>query len=201
MEAFMAERRTSISNARAKLPDLSRSAQKRMERHIITLQGEPQSVLIGYHEYQSMSAAVQMLQRPEILQDIKTGLNELDEGKGVPLSEMKARVREAAKKKETSKLAEELAVISGVNSQTVENILEHYGEKMMHLVSSSKCIFIPGVGEVAVTEAAGITVEKASANGHLLPHLARPMAAAKKGRRKHTSAAREASPTKRQSES
>jgi PHD/YefM family antitoxin component YafN of YafNO toxin-antitoxin module len=197
----MSERTTSISKARAKLPRLSQTAQKRMDRHIITLQGEPQSVLIGYDEYQSMKAAVQLLQRPDIVQDIKAGLNELDEGNGVPLSEMKARVREAVRKKETSKLAEELAVMSGINSQTVENILGHYGEKMMHLYSSSKSIFIPGVGEVAVKEAPVVTPRKAGATGYSLPPRPSQMVAVKERARKQPRAAREVLLPKQQKES
>ena len=88
----MPERLTSISKARAKLPRLSQTAQKRLDRYIITLQGQPQSVLIGYDEYQSMKAAVELMQRPDVVEDIKAGLKELEEGKGVPLSGMKVRV-------------------------------------------------------------------------------------------------------------
>jgi len=148
----MPERLTPISKARAKLPRLSRSAQKSLDRYIITLQGQPQSVLVGYDEYQSMKAAVELMQRPDVVADIKAGLKELDEGQGVPLSEMKARVREAAQLNKANKLAEELAVESGVDSQTVETVMGHFGEKMRNAFSTNGSMFVPGVGEINVKQ-------------------------------------------------
>jgi len=144
----MPERLTSTSKARAKLRRLSQTAQKSLDRYIITVRGEPQSVLIGYDEYQSMKAAVELMQRPEVVEDIKAGLKELDEGKGVPMSEMKARVHDAVRLRETNKLAEELAVESGVDSRIVETVMIHLGEKMMNVFSSKGSLFIPGVGEI-----------------------------------------------------
>ncbi len=162
----MPERLTSISNARANLPQLSQSAQKRLDRYIITLQGQPQSVLIGYDEYRSMKAAVELMQRPDVVEDIRAGLKQLDEGKGVPLSEMKARVLQASRAKETSRLAAELAAESGVDSQVVENIVGRFGKKMMTRVSTNGSAFIPGVGEVTVKEASS---DKSGAPSHFVP--------------------------------
>jgi PHD/YefM family antitoxin component YafN of YafNO toxin-antitoxin module len=144
----MPERLTSISKARAKLPRLSQNAQKRLDRYVITLQGQPQSVLVGFDEYQGMKAAVELMQRPEVVEDIKAGLKELDEGKGVPLTEMKARVHEARRLRETNKFAEELAAESGVDSHTVETVMCRLGEKMNDVFSTKKSIHIPGVGEI-----------------------------------------------------
>jgi PHD/YefM family antitoxin component YafN of YafNO toxin-antitoxin module len=144
----MPERLTSTSKARAKLRRLSQTAQKSLDRYIITVRGEPQSVLIGYDEYQSMKAAVELMQRPEVVEDIKAGLKELEEGKGLPLTEMKARVRDAVQLKETNKLAQELAAESGVDSRIVETVMIHLGEKMMNVFSSKGSLFIPGVGEI-----------------------------------------------------
>ncbi len=165
----MPERLTSISKARARLPRLSQSAQKRLDRYVITLQGQPQSVLIGYNEYQSMKAAVDLLQRPEVVEDIKAGLKELEQGKGLPLTELKAQVREAARLKETSKLAEELAAESGVDSQIVENIMGRFSEKMMTLFSANERVFIPGVGEVTVKGVLNGASRKANPAAHSLP--------------------------------
>jgi PHD/YefM family antitoxin component YafN of YafNO toxin-antitoxin module len=144
----MPERLTSISKARAKLPRLSQTAQKHFDRYIITLQGQPQSVLIGYDEYQTMKAAVELMQRPDMVEDIKAGLKELDEGKGVPLSEMKAHVRDASHLKVRNNLAEELAAESGVDSHTIETVMGHFGEKMLNIFSAKGSMFIPGVGEI-----------------------------------------------------
>ena len=164
----MPERLTPISKARAKLPRLSQSAQKRMDRHIITLQGQPQSVLIGYDEYQSMKAAVELMRRPDVIENIKTGLKELDEGKGVPLSEMKARVQEARRAKETTKMAAEISAESGVDSQVVENIMGRFGEKMLTHFSTNGNVFIPGVGEVTVMEATAGPSGKTNTTAHFL---------------------------------
>jgi antitoxin YefM len=144
----MPERLTSTSKARAKLRRLSQTAQKSLDRYIITVRGEPQSVLIGYDEYQSMKAALELMQRPEVVEDIKAGLKELDEGKGVPVTEIKARVREAVRLKETNKLAQELAAESGVDSRIVETIMVRLGEKMMNVFSAQGSRSMPVVGEI-----------------------------------------------------
>jgi len=178
----MPERLTPISKARAKLPRLSQSAQKSMDRHIITLQGQPQSVLIGYDEYQSMKAAVELMQRPDVVEGIKKGLKELDEGKGMPLSEMKARVQEAKRARRTSKLAAELAAESGVDSQVVENIMGRFGEKMMTHFSTNGNVFIPGVGEVTVIKATTGLSGKANATAHFLPPRPSRSIVVKKGK-------------------
>ncbi len=178
----MPERLTSISMARAKLPRLSQTAQKRLDRYIITLQGQPQSVLIGYDEYQTMKAAVELMQRPDIVEDIKTGLKELEEGRGVPLAEMKGRVREAVRSRETNKLAEELALESGVDSQIVENIMGRFGEKMITLFSTNESVSIPGVGEVVVKDVPTDLQGNAVAPSRFFPPHPGRYAAAKKGK-------------------
>jgi PHD/YefM family antitoxin component YafN of YafNO toxin-antitoxin module len=144
----MPERLTSTSKARARLRRLSETAQKHLDRYIITVRGEPQSVLIGYGEYQGMKAAVELLQRPDVVQDIRAGLGELNEGKGVTLTEMKARVRETVRSRETKNLAEELAVESGVDSKIVETVMGHLRDKMMNVLSTNGSMFIPGVGKI-----------------------------------------------------
>jgi len=164
----MPERLTPISKARANLPRLSQTAQKRLDRYIITLQGQPQSVLIGYDEYRGMKAAVELMQRPDIVEDIKAGLKELDEGKGVPLSEMKARVHEARRARETSMLAAELAAESGVDSQVVENIIGRFGEKMMTHISGNGSAFLPGVGEVTAKQVSAAPPGKTDATAQIL---------------------------------
>lgn len=199
----MPERLTSISKARARLPRLSRSAQKRLDRYVITLQGQPQSVLIGYNEYQSMKAAVDLMQRPAVVEDIKAGLKELAEGKGLPLTELKARVREAAQSKETNKLAEELAAESGVDPQIVGNIMGRFSEKMMTLFSAKERVFIPGVGEVTVKGVLNGASDKGSRTANFLPTARSRRIAAKRGKNraaKSALVAREAVPSEPEKE-
>lgn len=122
----MAERLTPISKARAALTRLSRSAQKRLDRYVITQQGQPQSVLLGYEEYRGMQAAVELLQRPEVLADISVGLKDLENGKRLNSGEMKTRVPEKMREAEVGKLAAELADRSGVDLKTVEAVLSAF---------------------------------------------------------------------------
>jgi prevent-host-death family protein len=142
----MSEQLTPISKARAKLTRLSRSAQRRMERFIITHEGQPQSVLLGYEEYQSMKAAMEMLRHPEIVEDIRAGLEELAEGKRVSPEEMKKQVQEKRAQRVSAELARELAGESGVDAKVVENVMETFAHKMRSDVEAHKRVNIPGVG-------------------------------------------------------
>jgi prevent-host-death family protein len=84
----MAEKLTSISEARRNLPTLSQAAQSQFDRFIITHQGQPQSVLVGISEYQSLKASVELLQRPDIIDNIVVGLAEMKTGNRILLKEM-----------------------------------------------------------------------------------------------------------------
>lgn len=59
----MSEKLKSVSEARRTLPSLSKSAQDKMDRYIITQQGQPQSVLLGYRDYQALKHSVNLLRR------------------------------------------------------------------------------------------------------------------------------------------
>ena len=43
-----------ISDARAKLPQLVKQAYEKSERFLITVSGKPKAVLIGIHDYQRL---------------------------------------------------------------------------------------------------------------------------------------------------
>jgi len=144
----MAEELTSISKARASLTRLSRAAKRRMHRYIITHEGLPQSVLVGFDEYLSMKAAVDLMQHPEIVADIQAGLHELDEGKGISPAEMKQRVRQMERQEETARLATEISAASGVDPGTVEAVMDSLAERILSQVESRGRASIPGVGEV-----------------------------------------------------
>jgi PHD/YefM family antitoxin component YafN of YafNO toxin-antitoxin module len=79
----MPEKMKSISEARQNLPSLSQTAQKRLDRYIITHKGQPQSVLLSYKDYLGMKAAAELSRQPEIVESIRTGLRQLDAGKGL----------------------------------------------------------------------------------------------------------------------
>ncbi len=88
----MSEKLKSVSEARRTLPSLSKSAQGRMDRYIITQQGQPQSVLLGYNDYQSMKVSLELLQRPEELARLQQGLKDLREGRSITFAELKRQV-------------------------------------------------------------------------------------------------------------
>src|SRR5437016_6121017 len=115
----MAEKMKSISEARQNLPTLSQTAQKQMDRFIITHQGQPQSVLIGYDEYRGMKAAGDLLHRPDVVESIKTGLKDLAEGRRLSGEEMKKRISDRSRSSDTSDLSTELAGKYNIDKTTI----------------------------------------------------------------------------------
>jgi prevent-host-death family protein len=89
----MAEQTKSISEARQNLPYLSLNAQQRMERYVITNQGRPQSVLVGYDDYQKMRAATEILLDPRARGSIGRGLAEFQARQGLTADQVRERLR------------------------------------------------------------------------------------------------------------
>jgi PHD/YefM family antitoxin component YafN of YafNO toxin-antitoxin module len=144
----MPEHLKSISEARKNLPGLSQAAQKRMDRYVITHQGQPQSVLLGYEEYQGMKAATELLHRPEVVESIKTGLKELESNRRLSPEEVRNRLRERAQASETSQLATELAGKSGVDERTIAAVIGTFTEKLLADFCTGGKVSIPGVGTI-----------------------------------------------------
>lgn len=109
----MAEQVKSITDALQGLPGLSSSADERMERYIITQEGQPQSVLLGYKDYLGMLAAVELLHQPAALANLHRGLQQLQEGEGLTFDEMEAAI-------ERAEANEPAQVILEPISQTIE---------------------------------------------------------------------------------
>ncbi len=160
----MPEQMKSISEARQNLPGLSQTAQKSMNRYIITHQGHPQSVLLGYDEYQGMKVAAQLLHRPEMVESIRTGLKELEAGNRLSADEVRNRLQDRARSSETSKLATELADKSGVDRETIATVMATFVSKLMADFSTVGKVSIPGVGTITV---AGNATEAAGRNGRV----------------------------------
>ena len=70
----MAEQFKSITAARKELPSLSQTVQSGGDLFVITNQGKPQAVLLGYGEYKGLMAALELLNRPRDLEHLKEGL-------------------------------------------------------------------------------------------------------------------------------
>jgi prevent-host-death family protein len=149
----MAERYTPISKARAKLPRLSKTAQDRQDRHIITQKGQPQSVLLGYEDYKTMRAAVDLLRRPDVMDDIRAGLKELDEGKRYTFAEARKLVRAKRLESEASEFALKLAARAGVDVRSAERVVGVVFKKIKADYEQTGVITIPGVGHIEVMPA------------------------------------------------
>jgi prevent-host-death family protein len=84
----MAEQIRSITDARQNLTGLSQSAQQDMERYVITNQGRPQSVLVGYEDYRGMQAATELAHRPDAVESIRRGMEQLSRGERLTPAQM-----------------------------------------------------------------------------------------------------------------
>ena len=103
----MPEEVKSISEARQTLSALSKSARTRMNRYIITQNGKPQSVLLGYKDYQGLMFAAELLGRPDVVESIKGGLSDLKRGRRISAEDMEKRVREDRKASSITSLTSE----------------------------------------------------------------------------------------------
>ncbi len=79
----------SISNARAKLPELVEKVDKHMERVVITVNGKPKATLISADELESLEETAEILAIPGAKKSILEGLKQAKRGQGIPLSELK----------------------------------------------------------------------------------------------------------------
>ena len=120
----MPEQHTSISDARKNLPKLSQGAKVRMDRFIITHQGQPQSVLLGYKEYQGMKAAMELLHRPEIVEDIFAGLKDFESGEQrMSADGVRKQLRASVSTSKFSTLVTEVGRESGIDAHVVATVI------------------------------------------------------------------------------
>ena len=94
----MAEDYIPISKARAEIANLTKLAQTQMQRYVLTHQGIPQAVLLGYEDYRSLKAAADLAHRPEVIENILSGQSQIREGKTIPLTDVKRRAKTDAKR-------------------------------------------------------------------------------------------------------
>ena len=111
-----------ISEVRQKLPALARAAQERMARVVITQQGRPQAVLLGYEDFLGMKTAVELLRRPGLAAGMEEASAELERGEGVPLEGVTEAVRnhsaEAGKQQGTAVELKARALLNKGNALT-----------------------------------------------------------------------------------
>jgi len=78
----------SISDARAKLPDLVSKVNKTIGRITITVNGQPKAILISAEELESLEETAEILTIPGAKKSIEQGLKEAKKGQGIPLSKL-----------------------------------------------------------------------------------------------------------------
>lgn len=78
-----------ITEVRNNLPSLVDKAQKRMDEYIITVSGKPAAILMSIDEYESWKETEAIMSDPKLVEAIKKGEKEIDEGKGIPWEEAK----------------------------------------------------------------------------------------------------------------
>lgn len=78
----------SISTARANLPKIVEDAVKYLRRFTITVNGQPQAIVMSQQELDGIEETAEILAIPGALKDIRQGEKEIREGKGIPLEEI-----------------------------------------------------------------------------------------------------------------
>jgi prevent-host-death family protein len=117
----MPEELKSISEVRQTLSALSKSARTRMNRYIITQKGKPQSVLLGYKDYQGLMFAAELFGRPDVVAGIRSGLSDLKSGRRIPADDLKKRLRSPRRATSLSSLKVEPRQRAGVSSATLRD--------------------------------------------------------------------------------
>ncbi len=85
----MAEQFRSITEARKDLPSLATTVEGGSDRVVITNQGKPQAVLLGYDDFKGLLAAVELMNRPGDLAQLKKGLADKER---ISFDELRRRV-------------------------------------------------------------------------------------------------------------
>lgn len=79
----------SISQARAKLPDLVEKVNRNMDRVVITVNGKPKATLVSAEELESLEETAEILAIPGALEDIREGMEQIKKGEFTRLEDLK----------------------------------------------------------------------------------------------------------------
>lgn len=79
----------SISNARANLPDLVDKVERNLDRIVITVNGKPKAILVSAEELESLEETAEILAIPGAKKSIKKGMEQIEKGEFVRLSDLK----------------------------------------------------------------------------------------------------------------
>lgn len=77
-----------VSEVRQTLPELVSRMRKLMDRVIITRNGKPEAVIMGFEEYESWVETLELLSKPETVRGIREGLADLKAGRSRTFEEV-----------------------------------------------------------------------------------------------------------------
>ena len=77
-----------VSEARGNLSALVTQMQKEMNRIIITRNGKPEAVMIGFEEYEDWIETLELMSRPETVKGIREGLADLKRGDSMSFEDL-----------------------------------------------------------------------------------------------------------------
>ena len=77
-----------VSEARQTLPDLMARMRILMDRVIITRNGKPEAVIMGFEEYESWVETLELVSRPQTVKGIREGLADLKAGRARSFEEV-----------------------------------------------------------------------------------------------------------------
>lgn len=78
----------SISDARAKLPDLVSRVNKYMDRIVITVNGEPKATLVSQEELDSLEETAEVMAIPNIKKDLQKSKEQIKRGEYILLEDL-----------------------------------------------------------------------------------------------------------------
>lgn len=78
----------SISNVRAKLPDLVDKVSKHYDRVVITVNGKPKATLVSIEELESLEETAEVMAIPGALESIKKSEEQIKKGQFVTLDDL-----------------------------------------------------------------------------------------------------------------
>ena len=87
-----------VTEARARLPQLVKAANERLERTVITSNGRPTAVIMSYEEYEAWEETLEVLSDPEALRAIREADEEFAAGKAVSFEAIFGHKQPRAKK-------------------------------------------------------------------------------------------------------
>lgn len=80
---------TSISDARANLPDLVDWVSTYSDRIVITVNGKPKATLVSTEELESLEETAEVMAIPRIKEDLERSRKQIQKGQYIPLSDLK----------------------------------------------------------------------------------------------------------------